>query len=256
MRLSKVLVALALIMVLSAFIVWFVMNSGQSSPTMIKQNVIDISWPNCAIKYAGSNFGIVGVTGGLDFHPNKCLFEETQLFESYSLYMNTGYPGADNKHARSYIHTPKACSSTDNLCHAYNYGYNAATYAIKYSNSQSVHTFTWWLDVESSNSWTDNSLQNRAVLAGMVDSIKNNTFLTNIGYYSYPGQWNNITGHWQNGYPGWVATGTASPTAAKESCSRPGFTNGTIWISQYTTNLDENIVCSDDYFNHLKPAKY
>jgi len=40
----------------------------------------DVSWPNCRASAAGDNaFGIVGVTGGLDFKPNPCMYLEKNL---------------------------------------------------------------------------------------------------------------------------------------------------------------------------------
>src|SRR4051812_30549263 len=54
----------------------------------------DVSWPNCgATAPLGATWGVVGVTGGLSLHPNKCAVAETQWFRLVSLYANTGYPG-------------------------------------------------------------------------------------------------------------------------------------------------------------------
>lgn len=228
------------------------MPVADALPDQASSMVPDLSWPNCTVATAGgATSGIIGVDGGLDFHPNPCLASESKLFNSYALYLNTGYPGPS--YAEKYANSPLACSQTDYLCLAYNYGYNAALYSINYANSQSAHSFMWWLDVETSNSWVDNILQNRESLVGMVAAIKKYTLLPNIGFYSYPGQWDLITDNWQNGYPVWVATGSASLVAAVSFCSDENFTGGSTWLSQYTPNLDQNLICSSDYAPHLKP---
>ena len=144
-----------------------------------------------------------------------------------------------------------SCSQTDTLCLAYNYGFNAARYAVAYANIQSVHTNMWWLDVETVNSWTINVLQNRASLLGMVAAIKQYAFMPTVGFYSYPGQWNTITGNWKNGLPTWVATGTSSYKAAVSFCKNENFTGGSTWLSQYTLKLDYNYVCNSNYSSYL-----
>ena len=225
-------------------------SSTKSLPTDFSTTVTDISWPNCDITRASSHTGIIGVNGGLDFRSNPCLNSESKLFNSYALYLNTGYPGPS--YAEKFSYSPLKCSVSDELCLAYNYGYNAAQFSITYADLQSVHTFVWWLDVETSNSWTNNSLQNRAALTGMVDALKKYTFLPTIGFYSYPGQWNSITGDWANDFPVWVATGSSSLNEAISFCKNENFTDGASWLAQYTTNLDHNYVCNSSYLQHLK----
>jgi len=190
------------------------------------------------------------VNGGLDFHYNKCIYDESKLFNNYSLYLNTGYPGQN--YGLKFQHQPKLCSLTDSLCLAYNYGFNAAHNSIEYANLHYVHSVIWWLDVENSNSWTDNTLDNRESLIGMEAALQKYTFLPTIGFYSYPGQWDSITGYWENNLPNWVATGSNSYSYAVSYCSNQNFTGGGTWLSQYTTNLDYNYICSNDYLTHLK----
>ena len=202
----------------------------------------DVSWPNCrAVPPRDNQFGIVGVTGGLVFRPNPCLFEESHWFNDLSLYMNTGYAGKDR--AAPYAHYPRLCNDSDEACLAYNFGYNAGVYALNYAASQYVHSNRWWLDVETENSWSDNSAYNRASLNGMVDAIRQHTLLPTIGYYSYPGQWSTITGAWQNGYPNWAATGDDDYGKAVAFCQGQAFTGGPTWLTQYTTRLDNDYVC-------------
>ena len=129
-----------------------VIHFGKNQLTY-SSNIVDVSWPNCSSKNnVIYNQGIIGVTGGLNFHQNPCLSKELTWFSGYDLYMNTGYPG--NTLGIRYISSPLACVSTDSICLAYNYGYNAAKYALKYADLNNAHSLNWWLDVESDNSWS------------------------------------------------------------------------------------------------------
>jgi hypothetical protein len=201
----------------------------------------DVSWPNCGVASpVGSPFGVVGVTGGLVFYPNPCLFQEAHWFTSLSLYMNTGYAGKDI--AKKYASFPIQCNSLDESCLAYNFGYNAGIYAVNYAASQYVHANMWWLDVETENSWSTNTEYNRASLVGIINAIQQHTLLPIIGFYSYPSQWNSITGNWYNGYPSWTATGSDSLQAAMSYCHQT-FNGGPTWLTQYTTRLDDDYAC-------------
>lgn len=202
----------------------------------------DASWPNCnAVPPVGSTFGVVGVTGGLVFHPNPCLFQEAHWFTNLSFYMNTGYAGKDA--AKKYASFPLRCNPSDESCLSYNFGYNAGLYAVNYAASQYVHASMWWLDVETENSWSANTEYNRASLVGMVHAIQQNTLLPTIGFYSYPGQWNSITGNWFNGYPNWAATGSDNIQMAMSYCHGQAFNGGPTWLTQYTTRLDDDYAC-------------
>jgi len=202
----------------------------------------DVSWPNCKTKPpTDPAFGIVGVNGGLVFKPNQCLFTESHWFKNLSLYLNTGYAG--KKRAEQFAGQPRTCSNNDESCLAYDFGYNAGVYALNYAASQYVHANTWWLDVETVNSWSKNTGYNRASLQGMVDAIKHNTLFPTIGFYAYPGQWKTITGGWQNGYPNWAATGDGDRKLAVSYCKGQAFNGGPTWLTQYTTRLDNDYAC-------------
>ncbi len=212
------------------------------------RTAVDVSWPNCKLlkKLVSAEPPIIGVNGGLDFHANHCLLSEVSLAHNdYSLYLNTGYPGRVS--TRHFYNYPDQCDATDYLCQAYNYGYNAAAYSISYAFGQLAHSNVWWLDVETANSWTNSVLQNRAELLGMIAALKKLTVLPVIGFYSYPGQWNLITGHWHNKYPSWSATGLTTASAARQYCRIGNFTSGSVWLSQYTTNLDYDLLCNNNY---------
>jgi hypothetical protein len=222
---------LALLIILLAF------KQHSSSST------VDVSWPNCKVK-TNTEFqsGIIGVTGGLDFKPNPCLGRETSWFSNYSLYMNTGYPG--RSYGIKFASYPKLCNSTDYDCLAFNYGYNAAKYAINYANSQDAHSRTWWLDVETDNSWTLHSRINVSVLQGAIAAIRQVPFIKQIGIYSDSYQWNFLTGSWHNKLPIWIGTGSTSRQEALSSCRTQSFTRGKIAFVQYTQKIDIDLVCT------------
>jgi len=234
-----VVIALAVIFALAA-----------ASQKKISQTIVDVSWPNCKTPPATYfHEGIIGVTGGLDFRPNRCLAGETTWFEHYALYMNTGYPGAI--HGKKYMNSPRHCTIADTQCLAYNYGFAASEYGIRLAARSGTYSDLWWLDVETDNSWTTSTSVNRASLEGAIAAIQQNSFLAEVGIYSTPDQWQEITGGWHNDLPAWLGTGLTSESAAARLCSTDGFTGGSIWLSQYTVELDANVPCSPAFSQRL-----
>lgn len=211
-----------------------------------RHKVVDVSWPNCQAK-TNDVFavGIVGVTGGLDFHPNPCAGEEAGWFSHYAIYMNTGYPGRAS--GQKFKSSPKRCGPKDDQCLGYNYGYNAALYAVRQADLQNVHSNLWWLDIEFENSWTDNFLVNRQFVKGATAAIKHEIRSAQVGIYSSRTQWNDLMGPWQNKLPVWWATGATKPAAAARFCHEKSFTGGPVWLSQYTVKYDENYPCSGQF---------
>jgi hypothetical protein len=205
--------------------------------------ITDVSWPNCSTRTpTPRTAGIVGVTNGLDFTTNPCTTTEANWFSSYSLYMNTGYPG--KAYGLRYPNSPRACLPTQSYCLAYNYGFNAAKYALTSASQANVHSFQWWLDVETINSWTPYPATNQAALVGMVAAIQHTVPFSTTGFYSAPAQWQTIVGSWRPSAPAWIASGGDSPTAAIAACSESSFTRQAIRLAQYTSGLDQNIPCA------------
>ena len=93
---------------------------------------------------------------------------------------------------------PAATSSAD--C-SYDYGWYAA--ADSYAKAQSAYTSlgisvspaltSWWVDVETTNSWQSSTTNNVAMLQGEVDYLKS-VGVTQLGFYSTTVQWGTITG--------------------------------------------------------------
>lgn len=204
--------------------------------------LVDISWPNCKNSQQFYSQAIIGVSGGLDYHSNKCLNQQVSQTTAYQLYINSGYPGTN-------VHTnlqngPKACHSVGLLiCRAFNYGYNSVLYDLNYANLNNAHSRIWWIDVETDNSWTNNILVNRAAILGQILALNQHNFLNIVGIYSDQTQWQQINGNWQNHLIVWLATGSTSRTVAKVACNSHSFSGGPIIYSQYTTSIDINYSC-------------
>ena len=215
-------------------------------PTYVAgQTGVDVSWPesNCRVptRFLRS-WAIIGVNDGLDFTKNPCLRDETARVSGYMLYANTGYP--DNALGHKFTTSPLRCAVGDAVCIAYDYGYADGLYTVQYAASEGIHATQWWLDVETDNSWTNNTYVNRASIAGEAAAIEHATLIGRVGVYSYPGQWDLITGDWHNDMPNWAATGTLSRSVGKAFCKNEDFTGGGTWLTQYTVRLDEDYVCS------------
>lgn len=200
----------------------------------------DVSWPNCTAKApAHPVFGIVGVSDGTGYSQNPCLANEASWFTTPSLYVNTGWYN-QSSHINPF--SPKVCASGDNNCLAYNYGYNAGLYALSYASSQNVHSSVWWLDVETSNTWNSDTIQNRNSLQGEYDALAANG-VTEIGVYSTTYQWDTVTGTWLNGWPSWGATTVRTASKAATFCSGHQFTGGPTYLIQYVGTLDLDYAC-------------
>ena len=200
----------------------------------------DISWPNCSSKIASTaKFGIVGVNDGLGYSTNPCLAKEASHFSNLSLYVDTGwYSGSSHVNAIS----PHICVTGDNNCLAYNYGYNAGQYAYTAASNAGVHSSSWWLDVETSNTWSTNAVQNQNSLQGEYDALVANGAST-VGAYSTTAQWNSITKAWLNNWPSWGATTWKTANQAKAYCTGHQFTGGATWLIQFKGQIDQDYAC-------------
>ncbi|HXR50154.1 MAG TPA: hypothetical protein VN778_03965 [Verrucomicrobiae bacterium] len=203
---------------------------------------IDVSYPNCTAKVPGVSFGIVGVTGGTVFSDNSCLALEAKNFTDLSLYVNTGLNAS--KSSAYYAQAQVGCNG-DVYCAAYNYGYNAAKDAAAYASAQGVSSAKWWLDVETSNTWSKDVLQNKKSLQGEYDALVANGAVL-VGVYSTTAQWQSITGSWQNNWASWGATTWTSASGAKTYCTGHQFTGGPSLLMQYKSRqskIDQDVAC-------------
>lgn len=204
---------------------------------------VDVSWPNCKSKIPQTVFGITGVNDGKGFSENPCLKAEAGHFANLSLYVNTGYPGQNA--GLNYQNSPQSCANSDLNCLAYNYGYNAGQYAVKAAQDAGQGAVrSWWLDVETLNTWTNDSLQNQSSLKGESDALLA-AGATTVGVYSTTAQWGSITGGWQNGWPSWGATTWNTAKEAATYCTGHEFTGGPSYLMQFTPkhSLDQDYAC-------------
>ena len=227
----------------------------------------DISYPQCGGPFPRDPaFGIVGVNRGLVFSANPCLGAgsgPSQLAWAglhAGLYANTGNPGPQlSSHWPVGQTSPRSCTAAqpDTADCAYDYGWNAAAdsyatavrayVALGWADAGATRTpvaNSWWLDVETANSWRADTSLNVAALQGAADYLQS-VGATSVGFYSTPTMWSQITGNTTafSGYRTWVA-GASSLQAAKSRCAGSGFTGGGVQLSQFPkSGFDADVAC-------------
>lgn len=225
----------------------------------------DISWPpsNCdAILPEGLRFGIVGINGGKNLTVNDCLADEVNKFTAMpglgtvSFYVNTGYKGLEvvKQYPDFFTGIDPASPDYENQI-AYRYGLRAGQFAMQHLIDNNLQSTMIWLDVESENAWSGNPRANVQSLQGQMDGMtavasQNGRAAPAYGFYSTTYMWTEITGGWQNGLPGWVATGSRGFDNAIAHCVGYEFTGGPTHMVQYVDNqanagrgLDMDIIC-------------
>jgi hypothetical protein len=224
---------------------------------------IDVSWPQCNDETLPDSFGfaIVGVNHGRTYSENDCLAAQLEWARpGADLYLNTGNPGPD--HSRFWPageSEPIACDRLDDDTHqcAYVYGWNAA--ADGYARVLAAHVSlgwadagddrvagdaTWWLDVETANSWRNDRTLNVAALHGAVDFLESMD-VAEVGFYSTPLLWWRVTLGSDDfaDYPAWHA-GAWNRADAEDRCDGDGFTGGELRMVQWVEDgIDRNIRC-------------
>ena len=209
----------------------------------------DMSFPQCGATMPATGtyaFGIVGVTGGFAFTHNPCLKAQYTWAAASgkppSVYVNTKYPAGvtigerDNGPAGT-------CVTTDKHCQAYNYGYKTAQDAMTYAKTQGVlQVATWWLDVETESTWSDDKALNAVVIQAAIDYLKSQQ--APVGIYSTAHQWGQIAGTLSLGLPNWVGGGS-DLEGAKALCATGAFAGGEVQLVQYPgTGRGNDYVCS------------
>lgn len=252
MRFSRTIVMAALSGVLT------LVSSGTAlaAPKSASPTVgYDVSYPQCGGPLpANPAFGIVGVSDGLAYGENPCLAQQylwaLAAPKAPAFYMNTGNPGSLATRVDWYAQDgPEPCGTTNETGCAYNYGFHAAMDAFEYASLQSsvsaATTAVWWLDVETTNSWsTDHSLNVRDI-QGSIDYLSTKAGVATVGIYSTGYQWGQITGGANLGatVPNWVA-GALNAKRAPSMCSS-SFSGGTVRLVQYISGgFDANYACT------------
>jgi hypothetical protein len=243
----------------------------------------DISYPQCSSKLPTDQyFGIVGVNGGTAATTNSCLAKELTWANSsktgskqakVQLYVNTANPGEvisqittwpssnTDKTGFATANPYGTCTGQNDQACSWQYGWNRSVEANLDRFAPAARTaginssaagYTWWLDVETQNTWqsgsTDALARNTAALEGMAAYYQAQG--STVGLYSTAAQWGQITGSTVsstsnlNGLANWRPSG-ASLANAKANCSvAPLTSGGFISLTQYVVkNLDNNHSC-------------
>ena len=241
-----------------------VLPAEAAAPAPAGSTGYDISWPQCPSGFpAGGAFGIVGVTNGLAFSANPCLPNEYtwasgRPYEA-GLYMNTGNPetASSNWPGRAGV-GPRTCTTTNladpsNVDCAYNYGWNAATDALRVATANvgtAARTLPWWLDVEVGNSWNGTAAANSSTVQGYIDYVRSQATGA-VGIYSTGYQWGQITGGYtvpsspsNPAAPDWLAGASSVSQAANMCDPANSFSGGPVQLVQYPNGgFDGNYVC-------------
>lgn len=226
----------------------------------------DVSWPQCNDELpAPIGFSVIGVNGGRVYRANPCLADQLAWAgRGADFYINTANPGPDRSQFwPSGQDAPLACDTRTNpgpetrAC-AYLYGWNAA--ADSYATALAAYVSlgwadddaeripdeaTWWLDVETANSWQRDRTLNVAALRGAVDYLESMD-VAEVGFYSTPLLWWRVTAGTDafDDHPAWHA-GAHSQREAEDRCAGRSFTGGELRLVQWVEDgIDTNVRCS------------
>jgi hypothetical protein len=219
-------------------------------------NGYDTSYPQCTATSAPTGFAIIGLGHGRPFTTNTCAPSEAALAggASKSFYFNTGYALAYAK--SDYADCTTLSASEYGTISGHLQSQMRAAWAIGCSESEYAMTVApvgitpvaWWADIETGNSWSNNTVLNQATIDGIVYEL--HTSGAPVGVYSTPSMWRQITG------TGYVNSGiNADWQTGITTCPLAGFTltssmtTAPIWIIQNGTskfgsvNFDIDAAC-------------
>jgi hypothetical protein len=236
----------------------------------------DVSYPQCGTSLPPDRaFAVVGINGGLSTRGNPCLAAQLTWAWGSSgavptqpraqLYLNTANPGEVRTQVTTWPKTGTtpygACDGGNSAACSWQYGWERAQNSISSFFTPAARTarvdgrpssYTWWLDVETMNTWQSGSAdalaRNRATLEGMTSYLVAGG--GRVGLYSTGQQWAQIVGTVPAGSnlvgrDSWLA-GAASPTDALTACLKPALVpGGRVALAQYVRGaLDRNQSCS------------
>lgn len=237
---------------------------------------LDVSWPQCDRELpADFAFAIVGVNGGRVYSANPCLAaagDGPGLLEwagrEVELYANTGNPGPRlSQFWPAGQRDPRACrgdgpsSAADTVDCAYLYGWNAAADSYRTALDAFIEVgwaepdaeelpwaTTWWLDVETANSWRLDRRLNVATLEGARDFLVSMD-VAEVGFYSTPRMWERLVGSTDAfaDHPAWHAGASDEQDARRRCADERAFTGGELRMVQWVEDrLDHNLRCADE----------
>ena len=246
--------------------------TASAAPTAVGY---DVSYPQCDSSLPRDRpFVVVGVNGGLSTKANPCL--STQLSWAWrssgavaeqpkaQLYLNTANPGEIRDQVTTWPDggsTPYGdCDGDNSTACSYRYGWERAENSVEdvfipAAEDARVETdpgrYTWWLDVETMNTWQSGSAaaleRNRATLEGMADYLEERG--ADVGIYSTSFQLIQIVGPVPEDSPlagraSWLA-GATTLREARANCSKsPLVPGGEVTLTQYVQgDWDRNHSC-------------
>lgn len=238
----------------------------------------DISYPQCGSTPPDERaFGIIGVNGGLATRANPCLREQLAWAARSSgvtdqpalqLYLNTANPGQVLDRVSTWPTagaTPYgACDGGNDQACSWRYGWERAGNSVVSFFAPAAravridslpHRYTWWLDVETSNTWqvgsADARARNLAALEGMVAYLESEG--AEVGLYSTGRQWAQIVGTVPEDSPvagldSWLAGAVTYEQAVAACSDDPLVPGGRVALTQYVPDgldgLDHNHACA------------
>ena len=200
----------------------------------------DISYPQCPSKTPAGSFGfaIIGVNNGRAMTQNPCFTSQLPWARkgtaTPAVYINSNSPPSS--------FSASACAPSDGVCRSFEYGRQAATYAMGVVNRAATDINNYWLDVETANTWSSNTTENAAVLRGMIEVLSGAGKY--VGIYSTNYQFRLIAGNFSPGLDNWIPRPEAKRETAANFCrTTPSFGGGRIVMIQLWYEFDENYAC-------------
>jgi hypothetical protein len=247
-------------------------GTASAAPTRVGY---DVSHPQCGSTLPTARaFAVVGVNGGLSTRANPCLAAQLRWAAGSNgsvptqpkvqLYLNTANPGELRTQVTTWPtagSTPYgSCAGDNDMACSWQYGYERArnsvvSFFVPAARTAQVDSvvsrYTWWLDVETMNTWQSGSTEalarNRATLEGMTAYLLGEG--ARVGLYSTSYQWGQIVGTVPSTSnlvkrDSWLA-GATTLGQAKENCRRaPLVPGGRVTLTQYVPDsLDRNHSC-------------
>lgn len=226
----------------------------------------DVSYPQCGGVLPGpGDIAVVGVNAGTGTTTNPCLAQQLAwgdrvtdqgVVSRADVYVNTANPGhlgdwwptADLTRTGAPVTNPAgSCAGAEDAACSYVYGYSVAADDVAARGVSSPAARTWWLDVETVNSWSWDPQSNLAAVEGMAAAIQ--AAGADVGVYSTQRQWRLVVGDATPsvalaGAPSWIA-GATSRAGALAHCSAGSLTPaGRVRMVQWVQHgLDHDIAC-------------
>jgi hypothetical protein len=235
----------------------------------------DVSHPQCDSALPSERaFAVVGVNGGLATRTNPCLTEQlawawrsngvVAAQPKAQIYLNTANPGQVLHLVTTWPEegdTPYGdCDGTNSRACSWQYGWERAQNTVVSFFAPAARAarvdsqparYTWWLDVETMNTWQQGSAgaleRNRATLEGMTAYLESRD--ARVGLYSTGQQWAEIVGSVPSdsdlaGRPSWLAGSTSLADARSDCANPPLVPRSRVTLTQYVVDgLDRNHSC-------------